>query len=61
MARKFIKYEQVENIAVHLQDAQIYYVNYKKKKDGINALIELIHKEGMARVVATEERNGNMS
>ena len=60
MARKFRKYGQVESIAVHLQNTPIYYVNYKKK-DGVNALIGLIHEKGVARVVVTEERNINMS
>ena len=39
----------------------IYYVNYKKEYDGVNALIGQIHEEGVARVVATEERNFNLS
>ena len=61
MARKFRKYEQVESIAVHLQNTPTHYVNYKIEEDGVNALIALIHEEGVARVVATEEKNVNMS
>ena len=61
MARKFRKYGQVESIEAHLQYTPTYYVNYKKEDDGANALIELIHKEGVARVVATMERNVNVS
>ena len=58
IGKKFRKYGQEESIAVHLQNMPIYYVNYKKEEDGVNALIELIHKK---RVVATEERNINLS
>ena len=61
MARKFRKHGQVESIAVNLQNTPIYYVNYKKEEDGVNALIGLIHEEGVATVVATEERNFNIS
>ena len=60
-ARKFKKYQQVENILVHLQNTSIYYVNYKNEEYGVNALIRLIHKKGVARVVTTEERNANVS
>ena len=31
-----------------------YYVKYKKEEYGVNALIGLIHEEGVTRVVATE-------
>ena len=54
MTRIFRKYEQVENITVHLQNTLTYY-------DKIKVLIGLIHEEGVARVIATEERNVNMS
>ena len=60
MAKKFRKYGLVESIVVHLQDVPIYHINYKKEEDGVNALIELIQEERMARVVATEERNANV-
>ena len=46
MIRKFRKYGQVENIAVHLQNTPTYYINYKKEE---------------CTVVATEERNVNVS
>ena len=61
MARKFEKYGQVENIAVHLQNTPTYYVKYRKEEDRIKALIELKHKEGVARVVAREDWNINVS
>ena len=43
-----------------MQKKPIYYVYYKKE-DGVNALIGRIHKGGVTRVVATEERNVNIS
>ena len=46
---------------VHLQNALIYYVNCKKEEDGVNALMELIHVEGVTRLKVTEERNVNLS
>ena len=39
--RKFRKYGQVENIAVHLQNAPTYYFKYGKEKDRIKAKIGL--------------------
>ena len=44
---------------LHLQSTPINYVNYKKEKDEVIALIVLIHEEEVARVVATEEKNLN--
>ena len=61
MARKFRKYGLVKSIEVHQQNVPTYYVNCKKEEDRVNALIELLHEEGMARVVATEERNVNVT
>ena len=60
MARKFRKYGQVGIVAVHLQNMPTYYVKYKKEEDRVKALMGLIQ-EGVARVVATEERNVNVS
>ena len=57
MARKF---RQVENIAIYLQNMPTYYVMYRKE-ERIKALIKLNHKEGMGRVVPTEESNVNVS
>ena len=39
----------------------IYYVSYKKEEDRVNALIGLIREERVAMMVATEERNVNVS
>ena len=39
----------------------MHYINYKKEEDLGKALIGFIHKEEVARVVATEERNFNVS
>ena len=61
MAKKFKKCGQVENIVAHLQNMPIYYVKYKKEEDKVKVLIGLIHEEGVVRVVATEEKNVNMS
>ena len=52
MARKFRQYKQLDNITVHLQNMPTYYVKYVKG---------LKHKERVVRVVATEERNVNVS
>ena len=60
MARKFIKYGQVENRTVHLHNKPAYYVNYRKEEDRIKALIGLIHEEGMPRMDAREERNARV-
>ena len=56
ITRKFRKYEQVKNIAVH----QHTMLNTNRKKI-VKALIGLIHEEGVEMVVATEERNLNVS
>ena len=56
MTKKFRKYGQVENIVVRLQNTPTYYVKYGKEDDRIKALMELKHKERVARVVTTEER-----
>ena len=61
MARKLRKYRQVENIQVHLQNTPTYYVKYGKEDYKIKALIGLKHEHRLARVVATEERNVNVS
>ena len=37
------------------------YVKYKKEEDEVKALMGLIHEEGVAEVVATEEKNVNMN
>ena len=58
--KKFRKYEQVESIAVYLQNMPTYYIKYGKEVDRIKTLIGLIH-EGVARMVATEERCSNVS
>ena len=58
MARKFRKYRQLENIAIHLQNTPI---DHRKEEDRIKALIGLKNKEGVARVVTTKERNVNVS
>ena len=42
--RKFRKYKQVENIAVHLQNMTTYYVKYGKEEDRIKAMIGLKQK-----------------
>ena len=39
LARKFRKNGQIESIAANLQNTPIYYVNYKKKEDGVNARV----------------------
>ena len=61
MARKFRKYGQVDNIPVHLQNKPTYCDKYKKEEDRVKALIGIIHEGGVARVVATEERDVNVS
>ena len=61
MAREFRKYGQVKNITVHLQNTPTFYVKYRMEEDRIKALIGLKHQGGVARVVATEERYGNVS
>ena len=45
---------------VHLQNTPTYYINYKKEEDGVNALMGLVQEE-VARVIATDERNVNVS
>ena len=44
-SKKFRKYRQVENTAVHLQNTPTYYVKYGKEEDRIKALIGLILEE----------------
>ena len=44
-----------------MQNAPTYYINYRKKENRIKALIGLIHEKGVARVLATEERNANIN
>ena len=58
MERKFRKYVQVENIVVYLENTSTCNVKYENEEDRVKALIGLIHEE---RVVATEERKGNVS
>ena len=60
MAKKFRKYAQVKSIGVHLQNTPTYYVKYRNEEDKVKELIGLKHK-GVARVVATEQENVNMS
>ena len=45
MARKCLKYGQVEKILMYLENAPIYYAKYKKKEREGKALMELIKEE----------------
>ena len=45
---------------MHLQNVLIHYAKYKKGKSEVKALMELIKKERVAEVTATEEKNVNM-
>ena len=60
MARKFLKYGQVERFLIYLQNIPIYYAKYKKEESKIKALMELIKEERVTEVKVTEEKNVNM-
>ena len=57
MAKKLKNYGQVGKIVVHLKNTPTYYLKYKNIEAKVKAMIGLKHKEGVVRVVATEERN----
>ena len=50
--KKILKSRQVESMVMHLQNAPIYQIKYKKEENEVKELIELINK-GMAEVTTT--------
>ena len=58
MARKSLKYGQVESILIHLQNTPLYNAIYKKEESEVKAQIALI--KGVAEATTTEEKNVNM-